>query len=302
MMIDIQILGTCGSMPTPGRFLTSMLISFKGKKILIDCGEGTQVAMKMLNTGFKSIDLICITHTHADHILGLPGLLATIRNSERTEPLTIIGPKGVKKAIEGLMVIVPHLGFDLNIIENPNDKIHFSDNFEINTLHLDHTIPCLGYNFLIRRNPKFDVNKAMKNEIPKTYWSRLQKGEIIEDEGRIYTPDLVLGEERKGIKVSYITDTRPTPAIPNFIAGSDLFICEGMYGADEDLEKAIRNKHMTFKEAATLAEAGQVKELILTHFSPSIQPELYIENAKAVFPKSMCGYDGLTRQLKFIDE
>jgi ribonuclease Z len=299
-MIDLALLGCGGAMPIPERNLTSLMISYKGKKILIDCGEGTQVSMKLLAWGFKSIDVICLTHAHADHVIGLPGILATIRNSERTEPLTIIGPKGIKRIIHGLMVVVPFLGYELNIIEQPTEEIVFNENLTIKTLKLDHTLPCLGYQFHIKRSPKFDVTKATENEVPRLYWNRLQKGEVIEEENKIYKPDMVLGEDRRGIKISYITDTRPTSSIPAFIHQSDVFICEGMYGSDEDLEKAIKNKHMTFSEAAHLAKAGQVEELILTHYSPSMMnPEDYLEQTQTIFPNTACGYDRLERSIKF---
>lgn len=299
-MLDLALLGCGGSMPIPQRFLTSLLLSYKGKKILIDCGEGTQVSMKLLAWGFKSIDVICITHTHADHVLGLPGLLATIRNSERTEPLTIIGPKGINKVVQGLMVIVPYLGFDLHIIEAPQESLQIDENFTIHTIDLHHTVPCLGYKFTVKRRPRFSVEKAEQNEVPKIYWSRLQKGEVIETDERVYTPDLVLGEGRKGITLSYITDTRPFPELVDFVRESDLFIGEGMYGSDEDLEKAIRNKHMTFREAAEIAKAADVDELILTHFSPSLlNPEDYLEGTRSIFPNTHVGEDRLIRQLKF---
>lgn len=299
-MLEVALLGCGGSMPIPERSLSALLINHKGKKILVDCGEGTQVSMKQLAWGFKSIDIICITHSHADHTIGLPGLLATIRNSERTEPLTIIGPKGITNVVNGLRVVVPYLDYEINIIENPGESIIFNEELQINTIKLDHTTHCLGYSFYIKRAPKFDVNKAIDNEVPKIYWNRLQKGEIIEEEGKIFEPHHVLGQDRRGLKVSYITDTRPTKDIPDFVQDSDLFICEAMYGDNEHIDKAIKNKHMTFKEAATLAKAGQVHELVLTHFSPSLlDPNEFIENATSVFEKTEAGYDRMIKKLNF---
>jgi ribonuclease Z len=298
-MIDLALLGCGGSMPIPERHLTSLLINFQGKKVLIDCGEGTQVSMKVLAWGFKSIDIICITHAHLDHIIGLPGILATIRNSERTLPLTIIGPKGIRRIIQGLLVTLPYIGYELDIIEQP-ETIVMNENLTINTLKLDHNIPCLGYRFDLKRNPKFDVEKAIENQVPKLYWNRLQKGETIIEAGKEFLPEMVLGEDRQGIRISYITDTRPIESIPEFVLKSDLFICEGMYGSDDDIDKAIHNKHMTFREAATLAKEGAVGELILTHFSPKLlNPEAYIENATAVFRNTNIGFDRLVRTLNF---
>ncbi|WP_416198260.1 MAG: ribonuclease Z [Sporanaerobacter sp.] len=312
-MINIALLGSGGSMPMPGRFLSSLLMSYKGRKILIDCGEGTQVSMKNMNSGFKSIDMICITHIHGDHIFGLPGLLSTIGNSARTEPITIIGPEGIKDIMNSILTLIPYLPYTINVIENPPPILgisfstnglkveeHSNEDIQMSILELDHSCSCLGYSFYIVRRPKFCVQKAISNQVPKEIWSRLQNGEFIVYGNRIYEPDMVLGEKRKGIKLSYITDTRPINTIPDFINGSDLLICEGTYGDNEDIEKAIKNKHMTFAEAAGLAYKGNVKELLLTHFSPSInEPILYKMNAIEIFQNTTIGYDGFTKELCF---
>lgn len=302
-MVDISLLGCGGGMPVPNRFLSATLINYKGRKILIDSGEGTQVSMKILGTGFKAIDIICITHGHGDHIVGLPGLLATIGNSGRVDPLTIIGPVGIEEIIKGLRVIVPYLPYEIKIIENPRDTITLIENISISTLELDHSAPCLGYSFYIKRKPRFDLEAAMTNNVPKILWNKLQKGENIIHEGREYEPNMVLGKERRGIKFSLITDTRPMDEITDFIKESDLFICEGTYGEDRDIEKAIKNKHMTFSEAAELARKGKVKELLLTHFSPAMNnPQEFIENARRIFKNTILGEDRITKTLAFIDE
>lgn len=300
-MIDLCMLGTGGGMPMPQRFLSSVLINYKGRKILIDCGEGTQVSMRMLSWGFKNIDVICISHGHGDHIVGLPGLLATIGNSGRLEPLTIIGPKGIKNIIDGLRVIVPYLPYEVNVLENPRevnmavgkDNIIIDkdkSDITISTLELEHSSECIGYAFYIKRTAKFNVDKAIQNNVPKIFWNRLQKGEVIEENGITYNKEMVLGDERKGIKISFVTDTRPSSEIVEFIKESDLFICEGTYGSDDDLEKAIKNKHMTFREASNLAKDGMVKELLLTHFSPAmVDPEIYLENARENFSNTTLG-------------
>lgn len=316
-MLDITLLGSGGGMPMPNRFLSSTILSYKGRKILIDCGEGTQVSMRKLKTGFKFIDIICITHFHGDHIFGLPGLLSTIGNSHRTDPITIIGPEGIGDIVSGLILSISYLPYAINIIENPEtslglnilpkgieikDDIEESSNSDIiiSTLELDHSSPCIGYSFYITRKPKFYPEKAKLNQVPKEIWSRLQNGEFIIQNNIKYTPEMVLGEKREGIKLSYITDTRPIDLIPNFISRSNLFICEGTYGDNEDLEKAIKNKHMTFSEASELAYKGNVEELLLTHFSSTMdEPELYKSNALNKFPNTIIGYDGFTKTLKF---
>lgn len=312
-MVDLALLGCGGGMPIPERYLSSLLINYKGRKILIDCGEGTQVSMKILGWGFKSIDVICITHGHGDHIVGLPGLLATIGNSGRIKPITIIGPEGITDIVTGLRVIVPYLPYELNILENPkeplkietitnciNSSVEEFNDLIISTLELEHSAKCLGYSFYFRRKPKFDVESAVANEIPKIFWSRLQKNEIIINNDKTYFPSMVLGKERVGIKLSFITDTRPLLIITSFIKGSDLFICEGTYGNENDIEKAIKNKHMTFREAAELALKGEVKELLLTHFSPSMHnPEEYKDRAEEIFKNTIIGTDRLVKTISF---
>lgn len=312
-MIEYIFLGCGGGMPTPERSLSSLMINYSGRKILVDCGEGTQVSMKILGRGFKTIDIICITHIHGDHILGLPGLLSTIANSGKTDPMIITGPVGIKEAVKSLLYIVNFLPYEIVIIENER-KLDFSSitmfknlsidfkplNIIIETMELDHSVPCLGYSFTIKRNPKFNAKKASEMNIPKTIWSTLQSGEDVDYNGKLYSASTVLGRDRKGIKISYITDTRPLRGIENFALNSDLFICEGTYGKDEDIIKAIKNKHMTFREAATLALNSKVKKLILTHFSPALtDPEAYLENAKSVFEESFIASDRLIENLNF---
>ena len=301
-MLDVTLLGTGGGMPLPGRYLSATLITYRGNKILIDCGEGTQVSMREINSGFKSIDMICITHIHCDHIIGLPGLLGTIGNSGRVNPLLILGPEGISEAVSAARVIAKYLPYEINVIENPQQEIElYKGEIVIKTLELDHSSPCIGYQLYVKRRPKFDLEKALSNKVPKDIWNQLQKSdEPIFYEEREYYPHLVLGEVRKGIKVSLVTDTRPILEIIPFIEGSDLFICEGTYAFDEEIEKAIKNKHMTFKEAATLAKKGSVKSLLLTHFGAALlTPEEYASNARNVFESTVIGRDHLSVNLNF---
>ena len=228
-MIDLILLGCGGNMPMPNRSLSSLFINYKGRKILIDCGEGTQVSMRMKNCGFKAIDLICITHLHGDHIYGLMGLLSTMGNSSRVEDLTIVGPKGLSEIINAMKILIEYLPFKIIVIENPIGTFSLNNNIlkdiEISTTELDHSTECLGYSFYFKRSPKFNLEKAINNNVPKILWQKLQSGKDITFNDRTYSPDMVLGDDRKGIKISFITDTRPILSIPEFIKNSDLFIC-----------------------------------------------------------------------------
>lgn len=311
-MLDLCLLGCGGSMPTYHRYLTSMLVSVEGRKILIDCGEGTQVSMKVLGWGFKTIDIICFTHYHADHVMGITGLLLTIANSGRTEPMTLIGPPGLKTVIMGLTVVAPVLPYDLNLIEIPiipkeeskcmdiPIKTPGLENISIKCISVEHSMPCLSYSIYIKRRPKFSIDKAKENNVPVSLWNVLQKGESVTEHGVIYVPNMVLGEERRGIKISYCTDTRPITELVSFVKDSDLFICEGMYGEDNEILKALKNKHMLFSEAAAIARKGNVKELWLTHFSPSFNnPEFYLPDTKKIFENTFIGEDRKVKNFKF---
>ena len=303
-MLDVCLLGTGGMMPLPYRWLTSMMARYNGKSILIDCGEGTQIAMKEKGWSPKPIDIICFTHYHADHISGLPGMLLTMGNAERTEPLLLIGPKGLTKVVNALRVIAPELPFEIICQEITDTTQTFSfDGFEIQCFRVNHNVICYGYNIVVHRAGKFNPVKAEALGLEKRYWGRLQKGEIVELDGKTYTPDMVMGETRKGLKVTYCTDSRPTESIVNHAANADLFICEGMYGEPEKKAKAKEYKHMTFYEAAEMAKKAQVEQMWLTHYSPSlIRPEEFMKDVKAIFANSKAAKDGMTIELKFEEE
>ena len=301
-MLDICLLGSGGMMPLPYRWLTALMVRYNGSSLLIDCGEGTQIAIKEKGWSFKPIDVICFTHYHGDHISGLPGLLLTMGNAERTEPLTLIGPKGLERVVNALRVIAPELPFPIIYKEiNGNEEtFELADGYRLKAFRVNHGILCYGYTLELDRAGKFQLQKAMEQEIPKQYWSRLQKGETITDEQAVYTPDMVLGPPRKGIKLTYCTDTRPVPAIVENASGSDLFICEGMYGEKDQDAKAREHKHMTFYEAAKLARDAQVGEMWLTHYSPSLtRPEEYMDDVRKIFPAAKAGKDRKSVELDF---
>ena len=300
-MLDVCLLGTGGMMPLPGRWLTALMTRYNGSNLLIDCGEGTQIAIKQKGWSVHPIDIICITHFHGDHISGLPGLLLSMGNADRRDPIHIIGPQGLKHVVDSLRVIAPELPFEINFIElNEAEKLIEVGAYKIKAFRVKHNVVCYGYSILIDRAGRFFPEKASENNIPMKYWNRLQNGETIEAEGNIYTPDMVLGPERKGIKLTYCTDTRPTKEIVENAKEADLFICEGMYGEKEKDIKAKKYKHMTFCEAATLAKKAKVKELWLTHYSPSlVRPKDFINEARSIFSNVKPGKDQKSITLEF---
>ncbi len=303
-MLDVCLLGTGGMMPLPGRWLTALYCKYNGIGLLIDAGEGTQIAMKEAGMSTHDIDIICFTHFHADHISGLPGLLLSIGNADRTDPVVLIGPKGLTRVVNSLRVVAPELPFEIELIEINEDVEHFSQKgYEIDAFKVMHKIICYGYSINIPRLGKFDMNKALELDIPKLCWNKLQHGETVESDGKVYTPDMVMGDARRGLKVTYCTDSRPVPIIAEMAKESDLFICEGMYGDDSRDNKAKEYRHMTFIEAANLAKDADVEEMWLTHFSPAlVRPQDFLKNATKIFENTRLGKAGKSVSLKFDKE
>ncbi|MEE0956077.1 MAG: ribonuclease Z [Eubacterium sp.] len=303
-MLDVCLLGTGGMMPLPERWLTSLLLRYNGSSLLIDCGEGTQITLKKNGWTFKSIDTILFTHYHADHISGLPGILLAMANADRTDPLTLYGPRGLTRAVNGLRVIAPELPFQITCVEYDDLPYEFETNgYHIKAFRLKHGMLCCGYTIQLLRSGKFDPARAKAEGIPLKYWNPLQKGNTITDGEKTYTPDMVLGPERKGIKVVYATDTRPVPAIAEEAVGADLLITEGMYGDPEKNAKAVEHKHMTMRDAAEIAAKARPERMWLTHFSPSMMhPEWYIKEIRKIFPNAELGEDGKYLELNFQDD
>ena len=305
-MLEVCLLGTSGMMPLPGRFLTSCLTRYNGFGLLIDCGEGTQVALRKRGFSCHDIDMILITHTHGDHVSGLPGLLLSMGNADRTEPVTIIGPRGTETVVRSLCIIAQDLPFEVRFVEltQPFETIPCRE-YTIEAFRVSHNIVCYGYSIVVRRQGKFQPDKAAENNVPMSMWNRLQKGQTIEEDGVTYTPDMILGPERRGLKFTYCTDSRPVPSITEAATGADLFICEGMYGEPDSEAKAREHKHMTFAEAAKIAAKShpQPKEMWLTHYSPSlIRPEDFMDQVRGIFPNSFAAKDLRNTVIKFEEE
>ena len=300
-MLDVCLLGCGGMMPLPYRYLTALMTRFNGSSLLIDCGEGTQVAVKEKGWSFKPIDVICFTHYHGDHISGLPGLLLTMGNADRTEPLTLIGPKGLERVVGSLRVIAPELPFPIVYKEIEGAEQTFEMNgYRLKAFRVNHNVLCYGYTLEIDRAGKFDAAKAKAQDIPLPYWSRLQNGETIETEDGVLTPDMVLGPPRRGLKVVYATDTAPCPALRRAAAGADLLCMDATYASDADAPKAKLYGHSTCRQAGALAAAAGVRRLWLTHYSAAVEdPAPGLAAAAAAFPAAEAGADGKTLTLRF---
>ena len=303
-MLDVCLLGTGGMMPLPNRWLTSLVTRYNGSNILVDCGEGTQIAMKQAGISPNPIDVILFTHFHADHISGLPGMILSMANSDRTEPVVLVGPRGLREVVLSLLVVAGGLPFDLHFHELTKKEETFEINgYTITAFKVKHNVTCYGYSISISRLGKFDAKKAKELELPVQCWNKLQHGETVIVDGKTFTPDMVMGAPRRGLKVTYTTDSRPCDAIVNNAKGSDLFICEGMYGEKDKLKSAKEKKHMTMYEAADMAAKAEVGEMWLTHFSPSMMnPKQYMNGVRAIFANSYLGKNCKMVELAYKEE
>jgi ribonuclease Z len=305
-MIDVALLGPGGTLPLPDRFLSAVLIRCGGQLALIDCGEGTQVSLRKLGWGLKDIGTILLTHFHADHVAGLPGLLLTIGNSGRMrdELLTIAGPRGVQRVVESLRVIAPHLPYPVRYREltgEPADSLPVGP-MRVTACLADHDVPCLAYRMGLSRAPAFQPERARALGLPVTLWKLLQRGETVEHDGRVIQPEEVLGPPRPGLSFAFVTDTRPTRPLVEFVSDVDLLICEATYGDPADRPKAIENKHMTFAEASAFGAAARSRQLWLTHFSPAVpNPDYFRREAESAYPNVVLGREHLSTTLSYAD-
>jgi ribonuclease Z len=303
-MIDFLLLGTGAMTPLPNRWLSSLLVRCQGQLVLFDCGEGTQIPWRAFGWGFRNLSAICFSHWHADHIAGLPGLLHSIANSGRTEPIAICGPVETRRVVDGLRSIAPHLPFDVQVHElAAGDRAALPAGMTASVIAGQHRVPSLIYRVDLPRAPRFDREAAERLGIPVTLWKTLRDGQSALVDGRTVSPENVLGGSRPGLSFGYMTDTRPVPDAGAFLYGVDLLVSEGTYGDSAKLPKAIANMHMTYAEVATIAREAGAKRLWLTHFSPAMDdPELWAGNAEAIFPATTIGHSGLTLSLAFPDD
>lgn len=300
-MIDVLLLGTGAMVPLPDRWLSSVLLRFKGSLILFDCGEGTQISWRRFHWGFRQLEAICLSHTHADHVAGLPGLLHTVANAGRVEPLVIFGPVGTQVVVDGLRVVARQLPFDVRVRElSDGDRFELPQGLHGTARAGLHRVPVLGYRLDLDREAAFDRDKAIALNIPHVEWSKLQRGERLDLDGRMVVSSDVLGEPRSGVSFAFVTDTRPIPTLVELIQGASLVICEVTYGKDEDQPKALAHGHMTVREATMLAKEAGVGTLWLTHFGAGMtDPGIFRDVARSVFPDTVIGSAGLMGRLTF---
>ena len=296
-MIEICLLGSGGMMPLPDRPLSSAAIRINGEVILFDCGEGTQVAWRASRFSYFRLGTILISHVHADHIAGLPGILFQIAFAGREEPVRIIGPEGLVPTVEALLTLVGGLPFELQLqVLEGGETIPLVNGATLSTLLLHHRRACLGYVIDLPRAPEFLPERARALGVPVDRWTELQRGEAI---GSVQ-PEDVTGPPREGLRLALVTDTASFPGLSHFVAGSDLLICESTFVLDEDEERARERGHMTMRQAAQLASAGEVKRLWLTHFSPKVEePLAHAEFARALFSNAEIGRSGLCTELSY---
>jgi ribonuclease Z len=312
MNMEAFILGTGGTMPLPSRHLTSVLLRREGELFLFDCGEGTQVSMRRLNLKWKKISVIFISHTHADHVTGLPGMLMLSSQVERDDPLYIIGPPKTKRFVDASRdVLEMYINYEIVVKEitapQTRQVVWEGDGFVVRSIPLRHSRPCVGYVLEEADRPGlFHPEQALTAGVPRgPLWGKLQHGsEVTLDDGREVVPSDVMGPPRRGRKFSYVTDTLPVPAIADEVAGSDLLLCEGMFESDLT-ETAHDKKHMTAQEAARIAaSAGDVRRMGLLHYSPRYTDrdlKRLLKEATAVFPDSFLTRDRQHIQIPYPD-
>lgn len=306
-MPEICLIGTGGMMPLKNRWLTSCYYEHEGHAILIDCGEGTQIALAEADCKISRIDMLLITHTHADHVSGLPGFLLSLGNASRTEPLDIYLPAGRTQILKNLLSICDRLPFEVRFNELPTDRrcSFTADTIDpmltIESLPLRHSTVCLGYSLTLTRKQEFQPQAAAELGVPVKYWRTLHSGESVtlEEDGRIITPEMVTIANRRPIKLSYVTDTLPFKEIAEFAGGSQLFICEGMYG-DREKKKSMNEKaHMLMQDACQLAKSAGAERLWLTHYSPAeVNPAYYEKELRKLFCGVTISSDGIKIEIK----
>ncbi len=308
MNMEAFVLGCGGMMPLPYRHLTSVLLRRDGDLFLFDGGEGTQVSLRRLNLKWKKINAIFVSHTHADHVTGLPGIMMLSAQVDRTEPLYIYGPPKIAEYIEtSRKVLDMYINYPVVVKEiTAPCVVHEGDGFYIRAFPLSHTKTCVGYTLEeLDRPGEFNPEKAAALGVARgPLWGKLQRGESVEAaDGSTVRPEDVLGEKRSGRKFSYVTDTLYLPSIAREVRGSDLLICEGMF-EDALLDQAKEKKHMTARQAATIARDAAVRRMCMIHYSPRYtdrELDVLLREARDVFPAAELSRDRMHIEIPYVD-
>ncbi len=305
--MQIVFLGTGGSWPSPDRNVSALAVKRGKEIILFDCGEGTQRQLMISSVSFMQIKRIFITHYHGDHFLGLPGLIQSMSLNNRDSPLEVYGPEGTIKTVQTILeqgYFESKYAIKLHDVY-PGDELNFEDDgYSIRVAEANHSIPALAYSLEEHQRPgKFNKPKALELGIPEgRLFSQLQQGKEVEHDGKTFTPDMVLGPPRKGIKLVYSGDTGPSNIIQELAKGADVLIHEAT--ADTTLEqKANEYGHSTAKQAAEIARDAEVKMLILTHISPRYDSsDIVLADAKTVFDNVVVADDFSEYKIGYSEE
>jgi ribonuclease Z len=286
MDLSVVFYGTGGSVPTARRATACVLIRAGGRRILVDCGEGAQRQM-MLSTGLVQVDEILISHFHADHYLGLPGLLKTYDLQDRQAPLRVVGPPGLQGLFEALRRIFGKIRYPVELVElDGGEALEFEEDFEIRAFDVDHRMRANGYAFVEFERPgRFDADRARELGVtdPPAF-GRLQRGEsVIGSDGEV-APEQVMGDARQGRKIAITGDTAPCEMTRVAAHGAQLLIHDGTF-SDEETERAAETGHSTARQAAELAREAEVAMLALVHISSRYHVAAVLEEAHEVFPE-----------------
>ena len=308
MNMEAFILGCGGMMPLPYRHLTSVLLRRDGDLFLFDGGEGTQVSLRRLNLKWKKINAIFVSHTHADHVTGLPGILMLNAQVERTEPLFIFGPPKIKEYIEtSRKVLDMYINYPIEVKEITAPSIVFEgDGFYIRAFPLDHTKTCVGYTLEeLDRPGEFNPEKAELLNVPVgPLWGKLQKGQpVVSSDGKTVFPEDVMGKKRSGRKFSFVTDTLYKTSIAKEVYGSDLLVCEAMFENDL-IEQEKEKKHMTAREAALIARDSNSLRMYMIHYSPRYNDkelEKLLLQAREIYPGAELSKDRMCIDIPYVD-
>lgn len=282
-MMDIVFLGTTAAIPTTKRNHIGMALKYHKEVLLWDCGEGIQRQLIKSQTSYMKIKKVFITHFHGDHFLGLPGLIQTMSFFDKREPLHVFGPRGVKEVVKTILDLGEYeIGFDIIPKVIKHDFKLKEDMYVIRGVKVEHSIPTFGLIFEERKGREFLIEKAMKLGLkPGPTYSRLQRGEEVRLGDKVISPEDVLGERKKGIKVVYSSDTRPSENIRRECKDATL-IHDATFD-DSKKDKAIETKHSTCVEAGEVARDGNAKSLYLIHISPRYKKDELYEQAQKVF-------------------